>query len=145
VDESARSPVRLLPETGGPTAPFWAGARANRLHLPFCAACDRPRWPLRELCSACHTDPVRWRDLRPAGTLVSHSRVHRHFHPGVPASPYWLAVVAVVPGLRMLGNLVPGRDGRPPAAPSIGIPVVARFDRIDDRVTLVNWQLEDQA
>lgn len=61
--------------------PFWDGAAAGELRLPFCTACDATNWyPLPE-CRSCGSPELDWRTLPGTATLFSFSVLHHVFLP----------------------------------------------------------------
>ncbi|MGH3758360.1 Zn-ribbon domain-containing OB-fold protein [Actinophytocola sp.] len=128
--------TRLLPTVAGTAIePFWAATAQERLCFPFCECCAAVRWPLRGACPHCHRPtPVRWQDVEPTGRVVSHTRVHRRFHPAIPEVPYWIALVELAHGIRIVGGFDGG--GEPPR---VGQAVRPRFEHLPT-ATLVSWQ-----
>jgi uncharacterized OB-fold protein len=126
-----------LPDVHDPEfAPFWAGAAEGELRLVFCSRCQHPRWPPRPICPDCGWFDFEWRRVRPEGHLYTWTIVEHQTTPGIPP-PYVVGLVEVSEyrGVRLLGQIV----GDFPRPLQIGMSVVARFDRISDAVTLVNW------
>jgi len=132
---------RPLPDISDPEfAPFWAGAAAGELRLVFCSACGHPRWPPRPLCPDCQSFDFEWRQVVPRGRLYTWTVVEHQTTPGVPA-PYIVGLVELdeYPGVRLLGQVTAD-----PSRPLfVGTPMTARFDRVAEAVTLVNWTPSD--
>jgi uncharacterized OB-fold protein len=66
------------------------------------------------------------------GTVYTYTVVHRAMDPRAFAAPYVLAVVELDEGPRMLTNLV----DVDPATVRVGMPVVVRFEHVDDEITV---------
>jgi uncharacterized OB-fold protein len=66
------------------------------------------------------------------GTVHTFTVVHRAMDPRAFPAPYVLAVVELDEGPRMLTNVV----NVEPDDVRIGMPVVVRFERVDDEITV---------
>ena len=77
---------------------------------------------------------------RPQGRLYTWTVVEHQTTPGLPA-PYTVGLVEIAghPGVRLLGQITADASG----SLWIGMPLKARFDRVGEGVTLVNWTPED--
>ncbi|HLK11327.1 MAG TPA: OB-fold domain-containing protein [Candidatus Binatia bacterium] len=133
----ARAPAeRHLPDVDWPPArPFWEACRAGELRIPRCADCGRWVWYPSAACPGCGGGRHRWTHVSGRGRVFTWVTVHRAFLPGYEARvPYVTALVELEedPRVRLATFL---RDV-PPGGPSLGLPVEAVFERIDERVTL---------
>ncbi len=121
-------------------APYWQAAGAGVLSLPECAGCGVVRWPPRALCRHCRTEPVRWVEREPSGTLHTWTVVTHPTAPGFAEVPYVVGMVepAGLSGVRLLGNVV----GTDPADLRIGMPLRADFHRTgtEPDFTVVRWR-----
>ena len=57
------------------SAPFFAGARASRLMLQHCTACDAWSFPVRERCPRCFATKLEWRQASGRATPVSYTHL----------------------------------------------------------------------
>jgi uncharacterized OB-fold protein/acyl dehydratase len=116
---------------------FWEGTAAGELRIQKCNACGLLRHPPGPLCPSCHTSDRGYVVASGRGRVYSWLV---HHAPQVPGKqlPLRLALVELEEGVRMVGEV------RNDVA--IGDEVEVVFQRIDDELTLAQWQLpaEDQ-
>jgi uncharacterized OB-fold protein len=132
------APPGLRPVISPDTAFFWAGTAIGELRIQKCETCGTLRHPPGPMCSRCGaTDPGY---VVAAGTGVVYSYVV-HRHPPVPGkqAPIVIALVELAEGVRMVGELL---DVAPERV-RIGMPVVAAFVQVDDKLTLSAWREQD--
>ena len=124
----------LRPVVNRDTEFFWAGLAAGELRVQSCSDCGLLRHPPGPMCPRCGA-------ARPSYVVASgHGEVYSfvvHHHPPVPGRslPFVVALVELVEGVRVLGEL----RGVDPAQVRIGLPVRIAVDRIDDELTLPAW------
>jgi uncharacterized OB-fold protein len=126
----------MRPQVTQDTAFFWAGTVNRELRIQRCAKCGALRHPPGPMCPKCGTPADGgFAVASGAGTVFSYV-VHRH--PPVPGKrlPMVIALVELPEGVRVLGEL----HGVEPERVTIGMPVRADFDRIDDDLTLPAWR-----
>jgi uncharacterized OB-fold protein len=125
----------LRPLVSQDTAFFWTGTAQGELRIQHCPACGRLRHPPGPMCPACGADKQDWVVASGRGTVFSYVV---HHHPKVPGKqpPFVVALVELVEGVRMLGELI----DVDPAAVHIGMPVEVALTRIDDDLTLPFWR-----
>jgi uncharacterized protein len=119
-------------------APYWDGLRAHRIVVQQCGSCGRLRWPLRGWCGRCQSWDTELVELSGQGTVRSWIVVHRaHLAPFRERVPYLVVLVEldeqrdiVMPGA-ILGSAVPNG----------GDAVHARFEDVDDDLTLLRWEV----
>lgn len=117
---------------------WWEGVHAGELRLRTCLACDTPQWPPRLVCVACGCPEFDWRPGPQEGVVHTITVMRRAFHPAfADRVPLVLAVVDVVQGVRILGELV---DGDPDGASPIGRAVHAAFVDRPPVGRLLAWQ-----
>ena len=93
----------LAPSTGGALAPLYAAAAEGRLALPFCGACGAVLELEQDVCDSCGAADVDWRDVDPAGSVHSVTRVHRREPSLIRAcSPYHVLDVQLGSGHRLV-------------------------------------------
>ncbi len=104
MSQSASKPVPVPDEV---SAPFFDGARQDRLMLQHCSACDRWSFPVRERCPHCFAAALTWRAASGRGTLYTFTIMHQVMNPGfATAVPYNVAQVDLDEGVRMTSNIV---------------------------------------
>jgi uncharacterized OB-fold protein len=130
-DRPAPRPLRPRPARTQDNDFWFEGARAQRLLIQRCTACGTLRHPPLPACGTCQS--LEWDTVEASGrgTLYSFVVVH---HPQVAAFDYPLPIglVELEEGTRVVANL----DGQAPDQWRIGTPVMARFVRHDDELTL---------
>ncbi len=98
------------PIVNADSAPYWQGAREDRLLLQRCRDCGVLRFFPRYLCTACGSEHVEWAEASGRGTVHSFTIVHRAAFPEFQArTPYVVALIDLEEGPRMMTNIV-GRD-----------------------------------
>ena len=125
-------PVTADLDTGG----FFAAAGRGELAVCECAVCGRALHMPRRWCHHCRQGEIRWRAVRPSGTVHSFTVVAHQVHPDFPV-PYTIVLVDLddAPGVRLAGRL----EGRPEIR--IGDRVDAGFRPLDDGTALPEWHL----
>lgn len=125
-----------LPDASDPlAAPFWKAMRDGRLLVPVCRDCGRTRWPIAPNCQRCSGTSFEWSELEARGVVWSLATYHRAFHPAFAALvPYTIALVDLTPDVQLPGRVLD------PGGLAIGDTVHARFEPIDDAVTVLVWQ-----
>jgi uncharacterized protein len=118
--------------------PFWDGARAGRLVLPYCPGCARYIWYPRSFCPRCGATEVQWREASGHGVVYSHTTVERGMGAFADVGRYVVVFVELDEGPRILTNLV---DCDPDHV-VIGAPVRVVFDRGADDAVLLRARLE---
>lgn len=118
------------PIVNADSAPYWEGARDNKLLLQRCSDCGTLRFFPRYLCTECGSDNTGWVEAAGRGTVHSFTVVHRAAFPEFQAqTPYVVALIDLEEGPRMMSNIV-GADSLDVA---IGDAVTVEFeDRGDD-------------
>jgi uncharacterized OB-fold protein len=117
---------------------FWyEGAAQGELRVQMCADCQQLRHPPLPMCARCNSRNRTWIVASGRGEIYSYVV---HHHPPVRGmdTPFVVLVVELEEGIRVVGNLVDGRE----APFDIGTPVEAVFvaDPGDDRV-LPQWRI----
>ena len=96
---------RPSPQVDPCTQPFFDAARAARLLLPYCAACDQYELPGTPTCTGCLSTTLDWREARREGEIHSYLVFHRSFHPAFTA-PYAVCMIELDAGPRLIGEVV---------------------------------------
>lgn len=109
------------------TLPYWDGAQAGALILPWCEACDAPFWYPRGFCPRCGTDRLGWRPASGRGVVHTCTVVRRAAGEWARHVPFAVAIVTLDEGPAVTANVVGCRiqDVAP------GLRVVAVFERSD--------------
>ena len=95
------------PTVNADSAPYWEGARDNKLLLQRCSDCGTLRFFPRYLCTECGSDNTDWVEAAGRGTVHSFTVVHRAAFPEFQAqTPYVVALIDLEEGPRMMTNIV---------------------------------------
>jgi uncharacterized OB-fold protein len=87
------------------TAPFWAACREHRLVIQHCSKCGRHQFYPRPLCLTCQSRALEWVEASGCATIYSLTVVRVPVAPDL-VPPYFLAVVELAEGPRMLTNIL---------------------------------------
>lgn len=124
------------PDISAESAPFWEGLRQEKLLMPKCTACGHIQFPMGPCCANCLEDRFEWIELSGAGQVGAFIVYHHQFHPAFADKiPYNVAEVMLDEGVPIISNLV----GIENDAIRNDMRVFARFDRIDDALTLLRF------
>lgn len=116
-----------LPEpiVNADSAPYWEGAREDKLLLQRCGDCGTLRFFPRLLCTECGSENTEWDEVSGRGTVQSFTVVHRAAFPEFQAqTPYIIALIDLEEGPRMMTNII-GDDAHDVA---IGDAVTVAFE-----------------
>ena len=126
-----------LPKSDPLMAPFWAGARAGRLLVQTCRACNDAHSPPGPVCPACLSADQDWKETAAPPTLQSWVRFHRAYWDGFrDALPYPVCLVQLAEGPLLVSNLVGDIAGA-----RLGAPLRAVFDPVTPEVSLPKFSL----
>lgn len=129
--------AKPLPHPTEVTRPFWDAAKRHELHVQRCAACGTHVFYPREACAACLSTDLNWVRVSGRGTLYSYTIAEAPRHPGfADEAPYVIAIVELAEGPRITTNIV----GCPPGDVTIGMPVTAAFEDVNDEIALVKFR-----
>ncbi len=127
-----------LPEPDEASRPFFDGARAGKLRLQACNDCDTWMFPLKTRCQNCGSTALAWRDASGRGTLFSHARLRRAYHPRHrDRLPLILAWIDLDEGARIISNIIDADPG----AVKVGMPVQVAFEQLPDGVAIPVFRL----
>ncbi len=120
-----------VPEPDESTMFYWEGARAGRLLIQRCAACNRYQHPPSPRCTRCLSDVVEPTEVSGRGSLYTFIIARQAFDAAfLEELPYVVALVELEeqPGLRLLTNIVeaPAEDLK------VGMPVEVTFEQRGD-------------
>lgn len=118
------------------SAPFWEAAGRGELVVQVCVPAGHVLHLPRGYCHRCDSFDVTWRSVSGRGRVHTWTTVEHAVDPAFPV-PYTIVLVELddEPDVRFVTDL----PGRPELA--IGLPMVVRFDRLTDDVTLPRWEL----
>ena len=140
--ESVLHPDYPLPDVDDPVMrPFWEGARAGKLMQQRDRLTGLVHWPPK---------PQYWKDgarlewFEANGKGIVHTYVVA-YEPFLPALahllPHIMVVVELACGPRIVGHMVRAK----PEEMRFGLPVRVVFKRLNDRVTLPVWEIDEVA
>ena len=122
-------PEKWIPEPRPATAQFFEGAKEGKLRLQKCNDCGQWGFPLMEICPECGSHNIEWADASGQGTVYSHGRLQRAYHPRhADRLPLVIAQIDIPEGLRLMSNIV---DAAPEDIKA-GDAVVATFETFPD-------------
>ena len=133
----SQNPAKPIPVPDAISAPFFDGARAGRLMLQHCAACDGWSFPVRERCPHCFAAPLQWRPASGRGTLYTFAIMHQVMNPGFAADvPYNVSQIDLAEGVRMVANII----GVPNDQLRIGMKLEVCFDDVGDDIRIPKFR-----
>lgn len=125
----------VRPQMNADTRYFWEGTAAGELRLQKCNACGELRHPPGPMCPTCHAHDRGYVVASGKGTVFSFLVHHAPYLPGKEL-PATLALIELEEGLRMIGEVQGGRENI-----AVGSPVQVVFEKIDDDLTLAQWEV----
>ncbi|MSO89977.1 MAG: Zn-ribbon domain-containing OB-fold protein [Acetobacteraceae bacterium] len=129
--------AKPIPISDEITSPFFDGARAGRLMLQHCTACDGWSFPVRERCPHCFVAPLQWRPASGRGTLYTFAIMHQVMNPGFASSvPYNVSQIDLAEGVRMVANIV-GIDND---ALRIGMALEVVFEEVGNDIRIPKFR-----
>ena len=132
---------RTLPIPTPETEHFWQGTRENELRLQRCLECAHVYFPPRPFCPKCAHREVEV--FRASGRAALYSYVINHRPAPGHEPPYAIAVVELEEGPRMMTNIVDCEQT--PEALSLDMPLEARFEVVNEEITLPVFAPADSA
>lgn len=128
----------VRPQMNRDTEFFWEGTAAGELRIQKCNACGELRHPPGPMCPTCHAADRGYVVASGRGRVFSFLVHHAPQLPGKEL-PATLALVELEEGVRMVGEVLAGRERI-----EIGAPVQVVFETIDDDLTLAQWALVEE-
>lgn len=125
----------IRPQRNQDTEYFWEGTSLGELRIQKCNACGELRHPPGPMCPTCHAHDRGYVVANGTGRVFSFLVHHAPQLPGKEL-PITLALIELDEGLRMIGEVQGGRDEI-----AIGAPVQVVFEKIDDELTLAQWEV----
>jgi uncharacterized protein len=123
-------------------APYWNGAREEKLNVQRNPATGAYQWPAQWISHDTQSFDLEWVEVAPKGVIYSWTRIWHPVHPALKDAGPYIVVIVELPhagGIRMLGNLL----GDPMQDVQIGAKVEAAFEHHNDAqppFTLVQWR-----
>lgn len=129
---------RPLPILTEHNRPFWSAAAAHKLVMPCCNQCGKVFFPIGPVCPDCFSLDLGWKQVSGRGTISSFVVFRQAFFAFYKDSiPYAVAQVQLEEGPRFNGNVL----GADPADLRIGMKVEVTFEKVNDDITLPQFQL----
>jgi hypothetical protein len=126
---------RPLPRPDNVSKPFWEAASRGQLLIQRCPSGHRQFYP-RAVCRVCGDDP-EWEQASGRGTVHTYTVIRQnHARPFRDELPYVVAMVDLVEGVRMMGNIT----GCAPDEVYIGMPVEVRMVQAEPDVGVPFWR-----
>lgn len=101
------NPPLPAPVPNPDSAPYWEGARQERLMIRACRACGRSHFMPRWMCPHCWSTELDWIQASGRGQVHSYTVIRRAPSPAFAGSvPYVVALVDLEEGPRMMSNIV---------------------------------------
>lgn len=125
----------IRPQKNQDTEYFWEGTAAGELRIQKCNACGELRHPPGPMCPTCHAHDRGYVVASGKGTVFSFLVHHAPQLPGKEL-PITLALIELEEGVRIVGEVQGNRDQI-----TIGSPVQVVFEKIDDELTLAQWEV----
>ena len=105
------------PRVSAFTRPFWDALAEGRLITSSCRRCGRLSFPPKPVCRDCWSEDIEWRDLRPTGVLYSFTRVHVVPRAFLADALYFIGIVDLADGVRMMCRLMGEQSRFAPEVP----------------------------
>jgi uncharacterized OB-fold protein len=121
-----------LPIPNPDSEAFWDGCAKGKLLLQRCLACQAYRHPPSPICQRCLSPEHQWVAAAGRGTVYSYVIVHEALHGWNGEVPYVVALIELVEGPRMIGNVA----GVPVDRVKIGMPVSVFFEPAAGEISL---------
>jgi uncharacterized OB-fold protein len=132
---------RFTPLPNEFTQPYWDAAKRRVLVMQKCTVCDSYVWYPREFCPECSSGELEWVEVSGKGRVYSFTLMRQApFRELDHLVPFILGVVQTAEGMRMYTNVT-----CPVEEIYIGMPVRARFEDLNDEITLVKWEPDPDA
>lgn len=125
----------VRPQMNQDTQYFWDGTAMGELRIQKCNACGELRHPPGPMCPTCHAHDRGYVVASGNGTVFSFLVHHAPQLPGKEL-PATLALIELDEGVRMIGEVQGNRDQI-----AIGSPVRVVYEKIDDELTLAQWEV----
>ncbi len=123
-------PRRPIPRPDTASGEYWAAAAEGRLLYQECPTCGNRQLYPRVACTTCGATP-EWREASGRGTVHTFTIIRQNYaQPFRDMLPYVVAIIELEEGPRLMSNLTDCAV----TDVTIGMPVVAHFEPLDDGV-----------
>jgi uncharacterized OB-fold protein len=134
MSDNAPPATRPAPVPDAASQPFFDAAAEGKLLIKYCPTCSRHLAPAAEMCDACHSTDLEWREASGNATLYSFVLNYQVLHPGFANEvPYNVCVVELEEGPRLNGNYL-GDNGDL----VVDMPLKVTFEKVGD-VSVPKW------
>jgi len=134
MSENTSTPRADLPTVETGTRPYWEAAKAGKLLIARCRACEKVHHYPRPFCPSCWSDDIEAIEASGRGTLYTYSTVFvNDLHPFKERLPYVAAMVELEEGPRLMTNLV---DCEPEDL-AVGMAVEVTFRPLTDELDAI--------
>lgn len=128
---------RYLPIQYPEETPFWEAAKRHELVLQRCMDCGKVWYPIGPSCPFCLSSNYEWQKMSGRGVISNVVIFHKGWTPYLQQkTPYAVIQVELEEGPRLTANLV----GATATAASIGMPVEAVWEDVNEEVSLVQFR-----
>jgi uncharacterized OB-fold protein len=132
-------PARPVPLVTPESERFWHGCRAHELWVRACRTCAGWYFYPRDVCPACGSRDVEWRQASGRATLHTFAIAYRPASPAfADLTPYIIAIVELAEGARMLTNLLGIEPDH--RVIQIGMDLIVTYDDLTDTVSLPKFR-----
>jgi uncharacterized OB-fold protein len=129
---------KIMPVKSPESMPYWEGLRARKILIPECKDCGHTFFYPRTQCTKCLSPNLAWKEIPPRAKLWTWTVVHQSFHEGWAADvPFVIALVEVLPGVRMMTNIVECSSFDDL---KIGMDLEGVFDDVRETTTLLKFR-----
>jgi len=119
-------PDNLLPRMTPDNAPYWQAAARDQLVMPHCEGCGRAFFPLSPRCPGCLSDRITFNPVVHEGRISSWVRYRKSYYPWTEGvTPYVVALLDIVPGVRLPMLMHPAPQGDPEIGGKVKITFLA--------------------
>lgn len=133
----SETPAKPKPRPAPESLPYWEAARAHRLSIPKCAACERFWFPPSRTCPHCLSADYSFTDVSGRGKIYSFVTYHRVYRPAFAEDvPYVVALVELEEGPRLLTNIL----GVAPEEVRCDMQVEVVFDDVDETCSIPKFR-----
>lgn len=127
----------IHPEMDHDSAPYWQSLREHQAKLQKCSKCGRFRFPPSASCYYCGTLGGEWTAISGRGNIYTWTVIHHPIDPRLANEvPFIIVLVESEEGPRIAGRLLSCEREQI----KIGMPVKARYDDLDNELTLLNFE-----
>lgn len=128
---------RYLPYLYPEEMPYWNGLKEHKLVLQRCNSCGKAWFPIGPTCMHCFSFDHDWDVMSGKGVIHNYVVYHKPWMPWLEKRvPYAVVSVEIEEGPRLTTNLLEV----PSSEVKIGMPVEAAYEKINDKITLLQFR-----